>query len=205
VTVYLATPADLDWHLDTSLERLLLQLLPLLIIVTFSELPPPGVLLGSAVIRPGRHGVRLRIGKWCAGLIAVSLVGAATISATEMPRPRRPTLPDWIGRYERLTDALPTTGSILYLNDPAVERSDKTGLFRAQYVVTPRILQYQTQTDSLFKSGSFRPVVVDFVKERDSRVPGTLAAVRKRALESGTVSQVHPLGALLFLVSTEEP
>ena len=37
--VYVGTPADLRWHLDTSLDRLLLQLLPLALIWAYAELP----------------------------------------------------------------------------------------------------------------------------------------------------------------------
>lgn len=39
LAIYLGTPADLSWHLDTSLDRLLLQLLPLACLWGFSELP----------------------------------------------------------------------------------------------------------------------------------------------------------------------
>lgn len=43
--VYLGTPADLGWHLETSLDRLLLQLLPLALIWGYAEL--------SGGLRPG--------------------------------------------------------------------------------------------------------------------------------------------------------
>ncbi|MEZ5331657.1 MAG: glycosyltransferase family 39 protein [Thermoanaerobaculia bacterium] len=40
LAVYVGTPADLRWHLSTSLDRLLLQILPLAFLWAFSENPP---------------------------------------------------------------------------------------------------------------------------------------------------------------------
>jgi hypothetical protein len=39
--VYLITPHDLDWHLMTSLNRLLLQLWPTIIFITFMAARTP--------------------------------------------------------------------------------------------------------------------------------------------------------------------
>jgi hypothetical protein len=39
LSFYLLTPHNVEWHLTTSLDRLLLQLLPLLLIWIFASLP----------------------------------------------------------------------------------------------------------------------------------------------------------------------
>jgi len=40
--IYLTTPHDLEWHLATSLDRLIVQLWPMVVFTTFLQLRSPG-------------------------------------------------------------------------------------------------------------------------------------------------------------------
>lgn len=135
------------------------------------------------------------------GLLAGACLIAAALSLRDAPGPRPPAPPDWLQRYERLRAALPASGDVTYLADPAADPTDRTGYFRAQYVATPTVLHFETVPEGLFRSRRrMRPVLIDFVAPPDERVATTIGRVRRAARLRGVETRLVKLGDSLFLV-----
>lgn len=138
--------------------------------------------------------------RWLPGLTAAACLLGAALALRDAPSPARPQAPDWLSRYERLRDALPASGDVVYFADPAADPTDRTGYFRAQYVSTPTVLHFATDPEALFRRRRARPVLIDFVVPPDRRIAATIARVRRAALERGIETRLVKLGDSLFLV-----
>lgn len=140
---------------------------------------------------------------WQAGLLVVACLSGALVTLRQAPAPRVPRPPDWLERYERLREALPERGDVSYLADPAGESTDRTGYFRAQYVVTPTVLHFEADPERLFRRKHPRPVVLDFVAPPDRRIATTIVRTRQAAARRGIETRLVKLGESLFLVVTD--
>lgn len=138
--------------------------------------------------------------------LLLALTGAACLIGAALSVDQAPPLvglqrPDWVERYARLDRALPDHGDAWYLNDPATEAGDRTAYFRAQYLVTPYVLHFESDVESLFQRPRFRPVVLDFTAPTDRRVAVTISRVRQAATAAGFETEVRKLGESLFLIA----
>ncbi|MEZ5331658.1 MAG: hypothetical protein R2991_06315 [Thermoanaerobaculia bacterium] len=141
--------------------------------------------------------------RWRTGLLLAACLAGAALSLREAPAFHPPQPVDWVERYGRLRAALPQRGDVVYFADPALESSDRTGYFRAQYVVTPTVLHFETDPERLFRRKHPRPVLLDFVAPPDRRVAATIGRARRAAAQRGIETRLVKLGDSLFLVVAE--